>query len=99
MLELGSLAAPAGATLAVLLMVPVADGLTVPVIVITNEPPAGKVAMVPLTVLPEIPGLGHTAPPVVLAHEAVMPVMAALTVSVKLVLLAALGPALVISNV
>jgi hypothetical protein len=79
---------------------PVAEPDTVPFIVIVTELFAGKVGIVAETTLPEIPTvLEQTAPFSALAQLAVKPLIAALTVSEKLVPPAALGPALLINNV
>jgi hypothetical protein len=88
-----------GVILAVLVMAPLAVPLTVPAIVMETLPPAGKFGINPLTELPtgEM-AAGQVAPPIALAQLAVMPVMSLGTKSVKLALLAALGPALLITT-
>jgi hypothetical protein len=91
---------PVGAViLPVFVMAPVAVPPTVPAIVMETLPPAGKLGMSPLTELPtgEILG-GQVAPPVAFAQLAVMPVISLGTKSLKLALLAALGPALLITK-
>jgi hypothetical protein len=62
-------------------------------------PPAGRFGINPLTKLPigEMPA-GQVAPPVALAQLAVMPAISFGTASLKLALLAALGPALLSLN-
>ena len=99
LLLLGSVSVPETETLAVLPIVPVAEPLTTPLIVMMRDAPAGKVGMVPLTVLPETEVGGHTAPPEGLAQLAVIPEIFALMRSVKLAALAELGPALLICRV
>jgi hypothetical protein len=85
---------------AVLLMDPIAEAAKVPLIVIVTLLLAGKVAIVPLTELPAIAMvLGQAAPLVGEPQLAVKPLICELTLSRKLVPLALLGPALLMSNV
>ena len=96
----GSLTPLGRPIVAVLVIVPVAPGATVPLIVITTLAPEGSVGISPVTLLPDTPTLdGQTAPLLALPQDAVIPVMAAGTASAKLVPLAALGPALPIRKV
>lgn len=95
-----SMTPAAGVTLAVLLMLPLAEPTTVPVIVITTEPPFGKVGIDPATVLLEtLMVAGQLAPPDAELQFAPTPVMVAGKLSRKAVLSAALGPALVMVRV
>ena len=97
---LGSVMPPATLAVAVFVKLPVAEPLTIPLIVISKLAPAGKLAIVPLTVLPETAILaGHSAPPVVVPQLAVIALMLPGSTSLKLVPLAALGPAFEINNV
>jgi hypothetical protein len=95
----GSVTPAGGVILAVLVMAPFAVPLTVPAIVMETLPPAGKLGINPLTELPtgEMPA-GQVAPPIALAQLAVMPVTSLGTKSLKLALLAALGPALLMTK-
>ena len=78
---------------------PVAEGDSEPTIVITTDPPAGKVGIDPLTLLPLTVTLaGHTAPPFALAQLAVTPLITDATASANVVAGAGLGPALEMSN-
>ncbi|MNT27904.1 hypothetical protein D3C72_1635560 [compost metagenome] len=71
-----------------------------PVTVIVTELLAGRLAMVPLTTLPAtVTVAGHNAPPVGLPQVAATPVIEDGTVSLKLVPLASVGPALPTSKV
>jgi hypothetical protein len=82
------------ATVATLLNDPDAEPRTVPLIAITTEPPAGKVGMLPLTLLPETFILaGHTAPPLALVQLALIALTEDGTKSEKVVSSAALTPA------
>ena len=94
----GSVTPTGGVTLALLLMAPLLVGLTVPAIVKLALPPAGKTGIKPLTTFaPETATLaGHTAPPEALEQLADIALTSVGTESVKLALLAALGPALLI---
>ena len=79
---------------------PVAEPETVPLIVIVTELLAGSVGMLADTKAPVIPMLpGQTAPLSAFEQVAVRPLMAAFTVSEKLVPPAALGPALLMTKV
>jgi hypothetical protein len=99
LLRVGSVVPVGGVTVAELMIVPMADALTVPLIVMVTLEPAGKVGTNPLTVLPTTETLaGQTAPPRALAQEAITPVMVLGTVSLKLVPLALLGPALLMTR-
>src|SRR5690349_4500306 len=88
----GSGTPPGGVMVAVLVIgaVPVA----VPVMVIESVPPAGSAGNVPVTALPATFSTPQEAPPPA-THEAPTPVTAPGTVSEKVVLFAASGPALV----
>jgi hypothetical protein len=80
-------------------MEPTAVPLTVPAIVIVILEPAGRFGMAPLTAFPATVTLaGQVAPPLALPQVAVMPEILAGTVSLKIALLAALGPALLITR-
>ena len=60
----GSVTPAAGVTLAVFAMDPLADPCTVPEIVMSTEPPFGRVGTEPATVFPEtLIVLGQAAPP------------------------------------
>jgi hypothetical protein len=81
------------ATVATLLNDPDAEPRTVPLIVITTEPPAGKVGIAPVTLLPEtLMFAGHTAPPAALVQLALTPLTDDGTRSEKVVSSAALTP-------
>jgi hypothetical protein len=87
---LGSVVPGAAAMVAVLMMVPMAVPATVPLTFTVMLEPAGKVAMIALTVLPLTPTVvGQMAPAVALLQLALMPV--------KVAPLALLGPALLIT--
>jgi hypothetical protein len=93
----GSLIPEGTPIVAVLVMLPVAPGETVPLIVIVMLAPEGKLGTLPLTVLPLILiFVGQTAPAVALVQLAETPVMVLGTISLKVVPLAAEGPALLI---
>jgi hypothetical protein len=95
----GSLTPAGGDTFAVLVMEPTAVPLTVPAMVIVTLEPAGRLGMAPLTTFPATVTLaGQVAPPLALPQVAVMPEILAGTVSLKIALLAALGPALLITR-
>ena len=97
---LGSKVPGGTVTVAVLEILPVAEPATVPEIVMVTEPPDGSVATFPVTLLPITETLaGQVAPPVALPQLAVTPEMRLLTASAKLLVLAALGPALLINRV
>jgi hypothetical protein len=97
LLESGSFTPAAGVAVAVFEMLPVADPLTVAVIVTTTEAPAGNVGTLPLTVLPEsATDAGQTAPPLAEPQLAAVGSRFAFRISEKLVLFAALGPVLLI---
>jgi hypothetical protein len=65
--------------------------------VMTTEPPEGKVGMLPLTVFPDTDITpGQTAPPAAAPQIAVFGIKLTSRISLKLVLLAALGPVLLI---
>ena len=85
---------PAGVeTEAPLVIVPVLDPRTVPVIVTTTLLPTGICGSVAATLLPEIEKLaGQRAPPVAEVQVVAMPLMAAGELSVKLALKTSLGP-------
>jgi hypothetical protein len=96
----GSTVPVGSVTVAVFEIEPVAEPDTVPFIVIVTELFAGKVGIVAETTLPLIPTeLGQTAPFNALEQLALRLLIAALTASEKLVPLAALGPALLITKV
>ena len=85
---------------AVLVMVPVAPGATVPLIVMTKLAPEGRVGTEPETVFPKtVIVLGQAAPPLVFPHDAETPKIALGTASENVVPPAALGPALLIRMV
>ena len=93
----GSLTPGGKPIVAVFVMVPVAPGETVPLIVIMTLPPEGKFGMLPLTLLPTtLMFVGQTAPVLALVQLAETPVIAFGTISLKVVPLAAEGPALLI---
>ncbi len=71
----------------------------VPVIWMVTLAPAGKVAIVPETTLPTTLGVGHTAAPAALLQLAATAVTPVGTGSLKVVPLAASGPALLITKV
>jgi hypothetical protein len=97
LLESGSLMPGGRPMVAVLVMVPVALGETVPLIVMTTLPPEGKFGTLPLTLLPTTPMLlGQMAPTVAEPQLAETPVIALGTMSLKVVPLAVEGPALLI---
>ena len=99
LLKVGSVVPAGGVTEAEFTIVPVADALTEPVMVMVTLPPAGNVGTWPLTRLPTTETLaGQTAPPSAFEHEALTPVIALGTVSLKIVPLAELGPALLTTS-
>jgi hypothetical protein len=66
----------------------------------TTEPPDGKFGMLPLMVLPDMNiAPGQAAPPAADPQVAVFGVRLTSRISLKLVLFAALGPVLLMSNV
>jgi hypothetical protein len=91
----GSVVPPGGEALAVFEIDPVADGATVPLIVRVTLAPGGSVGIAPEIELPDIPiDPGQMAPPRTDPQVALRPVILAGTMSVKVELLAALGPSL-----
>jgi hypothetical protein len=95
----GSVTPAGGVILAVFVMAPFAVPLTVPAIVMETLPPAGKFGIKPVTKLPTGEMLaGQVAPPIAFEQLAVMPLMSLGTASLKLALLAALGPALLMTK-
>ena len=92
---LGSVVPPGGLAVAVFAMEPVAEPETVPLMVNVTLPPAGSVGIAADIVLPEMPVLaGQAAPPMAVPQLALKAITDAGTTSVKLALLAALGPSL-----
>jgi hypothetical protein len=97
---LGSVVPDGGVTVAVFETLPVAPAATVPETCKVMLPPAGSIAIVPLTVLPLMfIELGQAAPPVAPLQLAVGFVIAAGKLSKNVALLAELGPALRITTV
>ena len=97
---LGSVVPLGGATLAVFAIVPTAVPATVPEMLSVMLPPAGKLATVPLTVLPlTLIVAGQLAPPEAPAQLAATEPILLGTVSAKLAPFAALGPALRMTTV
>jgi hypothetical protein len=96
----GSFVPAGGATVAVFDKGAFVAGEVVPLIVMTSEPPDGKVGIVPLTMLPVTETTpGQTAPPVALPQVALAPVSDAGSGSLNVAPFAADGPALVIVSV
>jgi hypothetical protein len=78
---------------AALVMLPIAEGLTVPVMLSTTLLPTGNCGNVAATLLPEMEKpVGHNAPPAALAQLATMLLKSAGELSLKLALNTSAGP-------